>query len=79
MSKLDPELCMYLKSARASTRDALAALGLAHIRIGVNVAYHPTDEDKDVLVGIRETISDLRSAMGDLDFYIDGHAGEVER
>ena len=78
MNEIDPQVCGCLKSARASTRDALSAMRLANIRAGDVVALRPTDEDRDVLVAIQEIIRDLRSAMGDLNWYIDGHAGEVE-
>ena len=46
--------------------------------IGIDVSYHPTDEGRDVLGGVREVIRDLQNAKGGLDWYIDGHAGEVE-
>ena len=78
MSRLDPELSMYLKSARASTRDALSAMRLAYFSAKKIVAGRPTDADRDVLYGTQEIISDLQSAKDILDWYIDGHAGEVE-
>ena len=78
MSKLDPEVREYLNSARARTTDALAALGLAHIRMGIVVEGRPTEADRDVLVAIHEIVSDLQSAKSTLEWYIDGHAGEAE-
>lgn len=78
MIKIDPEVWAYMKSARTSTTGALAAMKLANIRAGDVVALRPTDEGRDVLYGVREVISDLQSAKGCLDWYIDGHAGEVE-
>jgi len=78
MSEIDPEVCKYLKSARARTTGALAALGEAHIRPGNIVAERQTEADRDVLVDIQVIISDLQRAKGSLDLVINRLDGEGE-